>query len=59
MQELARAYFPGLLETSVGESETVRRKPNPDAVLAAVRQMGLTVDECVYVGDTDAVYGGK
>lgn len=53
VQELARAYFPGLLETAVGESETVRRKPNPDAVLAAVRQMGLTVDECVYVGDTE------
>ena len=41
VQELARAYFPGLLETAVGESETVRRKPNPDAVLSAVRQMGL------------------
>ena len=53
VQELARAYFPGLLETAVGESETVRRKPNPDAVLAAVRQMGLMVDECVYVGDTE------
>ena len=53
VQELARVYFPGLLEVAVGESETVRRKPNPDAVLAAVRQMGLTVDECVYVGDTE------
>ena len=31
VQELAKAYFPGLLEIAVGESETVRRKPNPDA----------------------------
>ena len=53
VQELARIYFPGLLETAVGESETVRRKPNPDAVLAAVRQMGLDVADCVYVGDTE------
>ena len=53
VQELARSYFPGLLETAVGESASVRRKPNPDAVLAAVRQMGLDVADCVYVGDTE------
>ena len=53
VQELARFYFPGLLETAVGESETVRRKPNPDAVLAAVGQMGLRAEDCVYIGDTE------
>ena len=53
VQELAKSYFPGLLDSAVGESETVRRKPNPDAVLAAVKQMGLTVAECVYIGDTE------
>ena len=53
VQELARFYFPGLLEAAVGESETVRRKPNPDAVLAAVARMGLCAEECVYVGDTE------
>ena len=53
VQELARAYFPGLLETAVGESASVRRKPNPDAVLAAVARMGLSVKDCVYVGDTE------
>ena len=53
VQELAKSYFPGLLDSAVGESETVRRKPNPDAVLAAVRQMGLNVADCVYIGDTE------
>ncbi len=53
VQELARFYFPGLLETAVGESETVRRKPDPDAVLEAVAQMGLQTADCVYVGDTE------
>ena len=53
VQELARIYFPGLLETAVGESERVRRKPDPDAVLEAVRQMGLRPEACVYVGDTE------
>jgi phosphoglycolate phosphatase len=37
----------------VGESETVRRKPNPDAVLAALREMGVEKRDAVYVGDTE------
>ncbi len=53
VQELAKSYFPGLLETAVGESPAVRRKPSADAVLSAVRQMGLSVADCVYVGDTE------
>ena len=53
VRELAEAFFPGLLETAVGESATVRRKPNPDAVLAAADQMGLSVADCVYVGDSE------
>ena len=53
VQELAGRFFPGLLETAVGESETVRRKPDPDAVLAAAERMGLAVGDCVYVGDTE------
>ena len=50
---LAAQHFPGLLETAVGESATVRRKPNPDAVLEALRVMGVEREEAVYVGDTE------
>ena len=53
VQELAKSYFPGLLDSAVGESETVRRKPDPDSVLAAAAQMGLAPEDCVYVGDTE------
>lgn len=53
VRELAERFFPGLLETAVGESKTVRCKPDPDAVLAAAKQMGRTIGECVYVGDTE------
>ena len=53
VQELAEEFFPGLLETAVGESERVRRKPDPDAVLAAVERMGLKKEDCVYIGDTE------
>jgi len=53
VRQLAQEHFPGLLETAVGESETVRRKPNPDAVLAALREMGVEKRDAVYVGDTE------
>jgi len=53
VKHLAAEHFPGLLETAVGESATVRRKPNPDAVLAALREMALSPEDAVYVGDTE------
>ena len=53
VRQLAEQHFPGLLEVAVGESATVRRKPNPDAVLAALREMHVAREDAVYVGDTE------
>ncbi len=52
-RELADRFFSGLLDFAVGESETVKRKPNPDAVLAAIRNFNAAPEDCVYVGDTE------
>lgn len=53
VKPLAEKYFPGLLEIAVGESTEVRRKPNPDAVLAALRHIGAEREDAIYVGDTE------
>ena len=53
VKPLAEKYFPGLLEIAVGESAEVRRKPNPDAVLAALRHIGVERGDAIYVGDTE------
>lgn len=53
VKPLAEKYFPGLLEIAVGESAEVRRKPNPDAVLAALRHIGVEREDAIYVGDTE------
>ena len=53
VQLLAQLHFPGLLDFAVGESATVRRKPNPDAVLAALDYIGVGKEDAVYVGDTE------
>lgn len=53
VQELNERFFKGYITSAVGESATVRRKPNPDAVLAALRQLGSRMDEAIYVGDSE------
>ncbi len=53
VQELARAFFPGLLKCAVGEREGVRTKPHPDTLLDAVRRLGVSPEHCVYVGDSE------
>lgn len=53
VKPLAAHYFPGLLESALGESETVKKKPNPDAVLAALKELGVDKSDAVYVGDSE------
>ncbi len=52
-KEIAERFFSGLTEFVIGEKEGLRRKPWPDMVDAAVSRLGLTKDECVYVGDSE------
>ena len=53
VKPLAERYFPGLLELAVGDSSAVRRKPAPDTVFAAAREMNVPIEKCVYIGDTE------
>lgn len=41
-QELCRHFFPGLIEVAIGEHEAegIRKKPAPDTVIEALRQLG-------------------
>ena len=53
VQELSRRFFAELVTSAVGESENVRRKPKPDGVLRALKEMGSRPEEAVYVGDSE------
>lgn len=46
-------YFSGLVESAVGESKSVRRKPAPDGVLAALRKLSVVPEKALYVGDSE------
>ena len=51
--ELCRHFFADTVEVAIGERENIRRKPAPDTVLEAMRQLGVSGEDTVYVGDSD------
>ena len=53
VKELSRAYFGERMCAAIGDDPSRARKPAPDSVLAAMREMGVTAQETVYVGDSD------
>lgn len=52
-KSLCTHYFGTLVDTAIGESERVRKKPAPDTVEEAIRQLGVAHGRCVYVGDSE------
>ena len=53
VRELSRAYFGERIQIAVGDDPSRRKKPAPDSVLEAMRRMGVSARETVYVGDSD------
>ncbi|WP_026523213.1 HAD family hydrolase [Butyrivibrio sp. MB2005] len=52
-KELAALYFKDTIDVAIGESAGIRKKPEPDTVIEAMRILGVTASDCVYVGDSD------
>ena len=49
VKQLCQAQFPGVY--GLGQREDIPRKPAPDMVWAAMKQLGVT--KCIYVGDSE------
>ena len=59
-EALCRHFFPDTVEVAIGEHEAegIRKKPAPDTVVEAMRQLSngngqLSIKDTVYVGDSD------
>lgn len=52
VKALQQDFFPEIPVT-IGQSGNMRRKPAPDMVEAALRKLGLSEKEAVYVGDSE------
>ena len=52
VRPIARRFFEDLVDLSVGELDGVRRKPSPDMLQSAADRLGVALQRCLYVGDT-------
>lgn len=52
-QALVRHFFGDTIKVAIGEREDIRKKPAPDTVLEALRQLDMPAATAVYIGDSD------
>lgn len=52
-RELHRVFFPQTIAVSVGETESMKRKPAPDMVFEALQQLGAEITDAIYIGDSE------
>ncbi len=53
VKELNREFFEGFTEIAIGETPTIARKPAPDTLNQALRDMDVLKEHAIYVGDAD------
>ena len=52
-KEACRLYFHGYIDVAIGDSPQRRRKPAPDNVYEAIRQLGSEKQKTIFVGDSN------
>lgn len=50
---LAEKYFSGLIDCAYGEQPPLPKKPAPDLLFMAIKDLGVDAKDCVYVGDSE------
>ena len=55
VKTLAKTRFPTTIPVAIGENEAagIRKKPAPDTVDLALRELGVTREQAAYVGDSE------
>lgn len=52
-QDLVKHFFDEYITVAIGERENIRKKPAPDTVFEALRQLNASSAGAVYIGDSD------
>lgn len=53
VKELCESYFPGYIETAVGDMEGFHKKPSPDNIWRAMDRCHAEKSNTLYVGDSE------
>lgn len=53
VQKLCEEYFPDLFDFSLGEVAGIRRKPAPDMIAVCLKELQVSAEDAVYIGDSE------
>ena len=53
VKELNAKFFSAYVDVTIGEREGIRRKPAPDTVVQALKELKSSKHEAVYIGDSE------
>lgn len=53
VKSLSKTYFGNIIPVAIGESTDVKRKPAPDSVFEAVKELGADLGRTILVGDSE------
>lgn len=53
VQLISRHYFHDLMDVNIGERAGVRRKPDPESLLNALKELNVDAKDAIYIGDSD------
>jgi phosphoglycolate phosphatase len=53
VKKLLEIYFGEVVAAAIGQRENLRKKPAPDMVWEALKELGAKKEEAVYVGDSE------
>lgn len=54
--ELNEIYFKEYIKVAIGQRDGIRKKPAPDTVLQALKELGKEKETALYVGDSEVDY---
>ncbi|MGL4738187.1 MAG: HAD family hydrolase [Cellulosilyticaceae bacterium] len=52
-EALVKVLLEGYIDLVIGQSEEIPPKPDPKGVLQAIEKLGFSVEECLFVGDSN------
>ena len=53
VKSLTKHFFGDYVTVAIGNREDIRRKPAPDTVIAALKELGVPKEDAVYIGDSE------
>lgn len=50
---LCKKYFGDYIQIAIGEGYGIEKKPNPNGVLKAIKELNSTKEDSIYIGDSE------